>query len=53
MIIINTSIKPFQTAENTHSLQIYWVCNKSNMTGTTCGVGNAYPSSAPEFTPCF
>ena len=26
------------------------VCNKSNMTGVTCGSGTAYPSGAPKFT---
>ena len=29
------------------------VCNKSNMTGATCGAGTAYPFKAPEFTPGF
>ena len=29
------------------------VYNKSNTTVTTCGVGNAYPFGAPEFTPGF
>ena len=27
------------------------VSNKNNTTGTTCGVGSAYPSESPEFTP--
>jgi hypothetical protein len=26
------------------------VCSKNNTTGTTCGVGTAYPSGTPEFT---
>jgi hypothetical protein len=29
------------------------VCNKINTTGATSGAGTAYPSGAPEFTPCF
>ena len=31
----------------------HWVCNKSNMTSATCGVGTAYPSRAPEFSLVF
>ena len=27
-------------------------CNKSNTKGATSGAGTAYPSGAPEFTPC-
>ena len=27
------------------------VCIKYNTTGATCGVGTAYPSETPEFTP--
>ena len=27
------------------------VCIKNNTTGATCGVGTAYPSGTPEFTP--
>ena len=53
MIILNASVKAFQTAEPTHLLQIYWVCNKSKMMDATCGAGTAYPSRAPEFTPGF
>ena len=30
-----------------------WFCKKSNTTGVTSGAGTAYPSGAPEFTPCF
>jgi len=30
-----------------------WVCNKSNMTGATCGPGTAHPSEKPEFDPVF
>jgi len=34
------------------SLMIYHgVCNKSSMTGVTCGTETAYHSGAPEFTP--
>jgi len=29
------------------------VCNKSRMTGATCGAGTAYPSGALVFTPRF
>jgi hypothetical protein len=29
------------------------VCNKSNTTGATTGVGTTYPSGAPEFTSGF
>ena len=29
------------------------ICNKSNMTGATCGAGNANPSGAPEFVVVF
>jgi hypothetical protein len=29
------------------------ICNKSNTTGATCGVGTAFSSRAPEFTPTF
>ena len=29
------------------------VCNWSNTTVVTCGAGTAFPSGAPEFTPCF
>ena len=29
------------------------VCNKNNTTGATCGVGTAYPSGVPAFTPGF
>ena len=27
------------------------VSNQNNTTGATCGVGSAYPSESPEFTP--
>ena len=29
------------------------VCDKSSVTGTTCGARTAYPLRAPEFTPAF
>jgi hypothetical protein len=29
------------------------VCNKCNTTDVKCGIGTAYPSGAPEFTPGF
>ena len=29
----------------------YRVSNKNNTTGATCGVGSAYPSESPGFTP--
>ena len=29
------------------------VCNQSDMTGTACGAGSAYPSGALEFIPVF
>ena len=29
------------------------ICNKSNLTSATCGVGNSYPSGEPEFIPTF
>jgi hypothetical protein len=31
----------------------YRVCNKSNMTGVTCGAGKAYHSASPEFISVF
>jgi hypothetical protein len=32
---------------------LHWICNKSNMTGATCGTGAAYPSGAPEVNSVF
>ena len=29
------------------------ICDKSHMTGVTCGAGTVYPSGAPEFTTSF
>jgi hypothetical protein len=34
-------------------MNYYWICNKHNTTGATCGAGNTYLSGLPEFIPVF